>query len=162
MRFDPTAPVRGAIVAMNHDNVIGLAGKIPWHHSGDLKRFKQRTMGATIVMGRLTWESIGSKPLPGRRNIVISRNPVANTECYTDIGTATRACQDGDTWVIGGGQVYAAAMDWLTLLDVTYVPDIIDDPGAVRFPVIDPELWRESSTSLLEDSPLRNVIYHHR
>ena len=105
MRFDPEAPVRGAIVAMNRDNIIGLDGKIPWHHSGDLKRFKRRTMGAAIIMGRLTWESIGSKPLPGRRNVVISRNPVENAECYTDICTATRACEGGDTWIIGGGQI---------------------------------------------------------
>ena len=162
MRFDPTAPVRGAIVAMNRDNIIGLDGKIPWHHSSDLKRFKRRTMGAAIIMGRLTWESIGSKPLPGRRNVVISRNPVENAECYTDICTATRACEGGDTWIIGGGQIYAAAMDWLTLLDVTYVADIIDDPGVVRFPVIDPNLWQESGTQSLDDSSLLNVIYHRR
>jgi dihydrofolate reductase len=162
MRYNPAAPVRGAIVAMTRDNIIGLDGNIPWHYSGDLKRFKQRTMDSNIVMGRLTWESIGSKPLPGRRNVVISRNPVENTESYTDLQAALRNCEESDTWIIGGGQVYLAALDWTTLLDVTYVPDSIDHPDAVRFPAIDPETWKQSETCELEDSSLLNVIYLRR
>lgn len=162
MENQTTQPLRGAIVAMTADNIIGLAGKIPWHYSGDLKRFKQRTMGATIVMGRLTWESIGSKPLPGRRNIVVSRNPVQDIESYTSIESALDQCHSTDTWILGGGQIYQATMDWLNLLDVTYVPDVIDDPDAVRFPPIDLDLWVESESSMIEDGKLKNILYHRR
>ena len=155
-------PLRGAIVAMTKDNVIGLDGRIPWHYSDDLKRFKQRTMNSIIVMGRLTWESIGSKPLPGRRNIVISRNPVANAECYTRVEDALSACGTSDTWVIGGGQIYQATRGWINLLDVTYVPDTIDHPDAIRFPEIDLEIWKKTQTTPLKNTELENVIYHRR
>ena len=161
MSKTPLSPVRGAIVAMTWDNVIGLAGSIPWHHSADLKRFKLTTMNATIVMGRLTWESINCKALPGRRNIVVSRNPVGNVESYTSIEEALEAC-DSDTWIIGGGQVYKASLHWINLLDVTYVPDAITDEQAICFPAIDPDIWEEASSAQLEGSSLLNVIYRHR
>ncbi|MEM7196294.1 MAG: dihydrofolate reductase, partial [Pseudomonadota bacterium] len=81
-------PLVGALVAMNADRIIGLDGTIPWHHSEDLKRFKRLTTGTVIIMGRLTWESIGSKPLPERKNIVISRSQVDSVECYTSVESA--------------------------------------------------------------------------
>jgi len=154
-------PVRGAIVAMTRDNIIGLNGTIPWHHSEDLKRFKRTTMGSTIVMGRLTWESINCKALPGRRNIVISRNPVEKIESYTSVPEALEAC-DSDTWIIGGGQIYGASLYWISVLDVTYVPDRINDERAVRFPTIDPSIWEQTSSEPLGDSSLLNVIYRRR
>jgi dihydrofolate reductase len=70
------------IVAMNKDRVIGKNGKMPWHYPGDLRWFKEKTMGSTVIMGRKTWESIGGKPLPGRNNIVVS----------------SRLCPTGDRW----------------------------------------------------------------
>ena len=160
MAYDPDAPLRGAIVAMTRDNVIGLHGDMPWHHSADLKRFKQRTLDKTIVMGRLTWESIGSKPLPGRRNVVVTSRQLDGVECYSDLQVALDECASEDTWVIGGGQIYQAAFHWLTLLDVTYVPETIDHPDAVRFPAIDTDTWHESSRNPLGDGELVNVVYH--
>ncbi len=156
---DSTAPIRGAIVAMTRDNVIGLDGNIPWHYPEDLKRFKRRTLNSTIIMGRLTWESIGSKPLPSRRNIVISRNPVSSVEHYNDIDLAINASEGEDIWIIGGGQIYTAVFSWLTLLDITYVPDIIDSPDAVKFPEIDLNQWQEKETTLLKGTELSNIIY---
>ncbi len=155
-------PLRGAIVAMTEDRVIGLHGKIPWYYSADLKRFKRRTMDSTIVMGRLTWESIGSKPLPGRRNIVISRNPVQHVESFTSVEYALNWCESEDTWVIGGGQIYQASMQWLNLLDVTFVPEKINHPEAVRFPVIDPKAWIESESSASDNTRLKNVLYRRK
>ncbi len=146
---------------MTHDRVIGLDGDLPWHYSADLKRFKQRTMGHAIIMGRKTWQSIGSRPLPGRRNIVVSRRGIPEeVECYRSIDTAMAACGDDDLWVIGGGQIYGAAMDRLNILDVTLVPDSVDAEGVVRFPVIDPSAWRKLGEETLEDDPrLINILY---
>ena len=155
--------LRGAFVAMNDDNVIGVDGGLPWHYSADLKRFKRQTMGSTIIMGRITWESIGSKALPGRRNIVISRNPVDGCEGYNSIDLALSQCADDDVWIIGGGQVYQAAMDKLNLLDVTYVPDKVAAEGSIKFPQIDPRMWKQASSTRLEDDPrLVNRVYIRR
>ena len=146
---------------MNKDRVIGLNGDLPWHYSADLKRFKRLTTGHTIVMGRLTWESIGSKSLPNRRNIVISRSTVDNVECYTSINDALESCEYDDIWFIGGGQIYRAAFSLLNLLDVTWVPDTVQDPTAITFPEIPEHEWRLVDSSPLEEDPrLVNSIYH--
>ena len=155
------APLRGAIVAMTRQRVIGVDGGLPWHYSEDLKRFKQRTMGYVVIMGRVTWDSIGRKALPGRRNIVISRSDVSQVEHYHDIKSALDACNDQNLWVIGGAQIYHAAMPYLNLLDVTWVPDVIEREDAVRFPQIDPSCWSAiEETTLPGDESLTNVIYH--
>jgi dihydrofolate reductase len=159
MESNTVSPMRAAIVAMTRNNVIGLDGQIPWHYSEDLKRFKRRTLDSTIVMGRLTWESIGSMPLPRRRNIVISSQPVSNVECFTEVEAALSACKESDTWIIGGGQIYQASLHWVSLLDVTYVPDTIDNPEAITFPAIDPLIWQIQETSTLNDTKLTHVIY---
>ena len=70
-------------MAITQDRVIGADGKLPWHYSADLKRFKQLTLGTTIIMGRGTWESIGEKPLAERRNIVITRSLLADVQCLS-------------------------------------------------------------------------------
>ncbi|WP_423905938.1 dihydrofolate reductase [Candidatus Spongiihabitans sp.] len=162
-------PIRGAIAAMTRENVIGLGGKIPWHYSEDLKRFKRVTLDCTIIMGRLTWESIGCRPLPRRRNIVIGQNPTNNNPVNTDpanhvehfrsIERAIDACAGENVWIIGGGQIYSAIFSWLRLLDITYVPDVIQSPNATRFPDIDPNQWQTISTTPITNSPLINVIY---
>ncbi len=151
---------------MTEDRVIGLDGGIPWHYPQDLKRFKRITMNAAIIMGRLTWESINCRALPGRRNIVISRSPVKSIEHYDQIQQALAACKNQDIhqdiWVIGGGQIYQAAFEWLTRLDITYVPDRIDRPDTVRFPFIDPHIWQVTETTRTDESGLTHVIYRKR
>lgn len=139
--------VRGAIVALSgtflaRKPVIGVNGTLPWRYSEDLKRFKKRTINCAILMGRITWESIGQKELPERRNIVISRKPVAGVEHYNSVEKAIQACHDQDLWIIGGAQIYRAAMDYVNLLDITYVPDEISQEGSVKFPAIDLLQWR--------------------
>lgn len=156
---EENAQLRGAIVAMTRARVIGAGGKLPWHYREDLQRFKARTYGCAILMGRVTWDSIGRRALPGRRNIVLSRAPLGAVEHYRDVESAINACAGENFWVIGGAQIYRAAMPHLNLLDVTTVPDDIGG-DVVRFPKIDDACWRAGEqTELPGGSGLRNVIY---
>src|SRR5690349_16053020 len=128
---------RGIMVAMSPEGVIGLAGKIPWHYRGDLRRVKRLTLGTTLIMGRVTWESLGGRPLPGRRNLVVTSRSIPGAECFPDIASAL-AASEGAVWFFGGARIYEEAMPLADFIDVVYVPDHIDDPAAVRFPPIDP------------------------
>ena len=144
--------LRALIAALSPDRVIGVDGKIPWHYSGDFKRFKRVTMGATVIMGRHTWESIG-KPLPGRRNVVITRQNIDGVQCFASLEEALQSCE-GDVWFIGGARIYEEAMEYANLIDLTYVPDEVPVEGAVLFPEIDPELWEPEPMMQHEDEPL--------
>lgn len=130
------------IVAVSTNNVIGVQGELPWKISDDLKRFKQLTMGKPIVMGRLTWESIG-RPLPGRQNIVITRQPDFSVE-GCDVVASPVAALDiaGDAeevMIIGGGQIYDLFLPKAGRLYVTRVHTEIE--GDAFFPVIDADSW---------------------
>lgn len=130
------------IVAVSTNNVIGVQGELPWKISDDLKRFKQLTMGKPIVMGRLTWESIG-RPLPGRQNIVITRQPDFSAE-GCDVVASPVAALDvaGDAeeiMIIGGGQIYDLFLPKAGRLYVTRVHTEIE--GDAFFPAIDADSW---------------------
>ena len=101
--------MKGILVAVSPEGIIGKDNTIPWHYSADLKRFKRLTTGNTIIMGRKTWESLPKKPLPNRRNIVITRSSIENIECFNSIDDALRTCE-GDVWFIGGAGIYQEAM----------------------------------------------------
>ena len=149
-------------MAVTQDRVIGVDGKLPWHYSADLKRFKQLTLGTTIIMGRGTWESIGAKPLTGRRNIVITRSLLNGVQCYSTIPAALATCS-GDVWFIGGRQLYTAALEFCDFIDVTQVPDKISDGNMVFFPELDPSVWQaEPMTPLVADSRLSHRRYYRR
>ena len=113
------------IAAMGKNRAIGLNGRMPWHLPAELQHFKQVTMGKAIVMGRKTWQSIG-RPLPGRQNIVISRNSDFIATGANVVGSLEAALQISETeeiMVIGGGQLYALALPYarrmiLTLIDI--------------------------------------------
>lgn len=153
--FD-AAPIRAAVVAMSLDRVIGRDGTLPWHYSEDLKRFKRLTLGATVIMGRNTWASIGSKALPGRDNRVISRSDLENASCFRSIESALEDCT-GDVWFIGGAQLYEAALTYCNFIDVTWVPDSVTGNGLVYFPNLDPSRWRDGPREPLnEDNRLIN------
>jgi dihydrofolate reductase len=146
------------IAALTRDRVIGLHGKIPWHYPGDLKRFKEVTLGSTVIMGRHTWESIGSRPLSRRRNLVVTRVRLPDVEHFETIEAALSACE-GPVWFIGGARIYAEAMAHSRLIDLTYVPDVIVHPDAVRFPAI-PQGWvRGEETPHEYDDRLVRVRY---
>ncbi len=133
----------GLIWAQSPSGVIGRAGGIPWRLPEDLARFKELTMGHTVVMGRLTWESLPPKfrPLPGRRNVVVTRQADYMAEGATVLGSLDEALTDDVTWVIGGGQIYAQALPIATRCEVTEVDVELprEDEDALA-PVLD-EMW---------------------
>jgi dihydrofolate reductase len=133
------------VVAQGSNRVIGAGGALPWHLPSDMRRFRELTMGHAVVMGRKTYESIPAKfrPLPGRRNLVISSNPECapgeEVEVFPSLEAALQAC-DGTCFVIGGGQLYAEAA---RLADRCYVTDVDAAPdGDAFFPELAEEEWR--------------------
>jgi dihydrofolate reductase len=113
----------GLIWAQSTSGVIGRDNGIPWRLPEDQAHFKKLTLGATVVMGRLTWESLPAKvrPLPGRRNVVVTRQPDYPTEGATVVGDLEQALTDNDTWVIGGAQIYTLALPLATRCEVTEI-----------------------------------------
>lgn len=129
----------GIIVAMNADRIIGVNGSIPWKYSADMKRFKAVTMGSTVIMGRKTWESIPTKfrPLTGRENVVITSKQPGTfghdgvgryhfarsvSDALTELPKWFVALDGNDVWFIGGARIYAEAMQYADVIDVTWVP----------------------------------------
>jgi dihydrofolate reductase len=139
------------IVAAARNRAIGLHNKMPWHLPEDLKYFKRVTLGKPVIMGRNTFESIG-RPLPGRPNIVISRNAGYKAEGITlvtsldeALAAAERLLPAGqdEVMVIGGAQIYAQALPLATRL---YLTEVDAEPEAdAFFPVIVRNEWRESA-----------------
>jgi len=144
--------VIGLIWAQAANGVIGRDGELPWHLPEDMTHFRTLTRGATVIMGRRTWESLPPRfrPLPGRRNLVLSRTPQDGAETFPDLPRALAAVT-GDAWVIGGAAVYKAALPYADRIVVTeireafdgdtYAPDIGRDPDATGE-------WEESETGL--------------
>lgn len=132
------------IAAVAHDNVIGAGNALPWRLPEDLQRFKALTLGHPIIMGRKTFESIG-RPLPGRRNIIITRNmeftaPGCDTSPSVDAALALCAGTTDEVFIIGGAQIYAQALPLADRLQLTEID--ADFPGDAHFPVIDPAHWQ--------------------
>ena len=153
--------MKGILVAVSPEGIIGRNNTIPWHYSADLKRFKRLTTGKTIIMGRKTWESLPVKPLPNRRNIVISRSSIENVDCFRSIDEALETCE-GDIWFIGGAGIYEEAMLKSDVIDMTLVPDNISGEGCIHFPKIGIE-WIEGETKpLKEDTKLMHKNYTRR
>jgi dihydrofolate reductase len=133
----------GLIWAQSPSGVIGRAGGIPWRLPEDQARFKRLTLGHTVVMGRLTWESLPSKvrPLPGRKNVVVTRQADYVAEAATVVGGLDEALTDNQTWVIGGEQIYGLALPFATRCEVTEVEvDLPRDDEDALAPVLD-ETW---------------------
>ena len=137
-------------VAIAENGVIGSKGGLPWRLSSDLKRFKAGTMGKPIIMGRKTWESFPRQPLPGRLNIIVTRDKAYRAEGAETasslkdaiaLATIRGRCMAGadEICVIGGGEIYAQALPLADRLHVTHVLAKVD--GDTVFPPIDPEIW---------------------
>ena len=132
------------IVAHDKNRVIGVNNKMPWHLPGELQYFKEMTMGKPIIMGRKTFESIG-RPLPGRRNIVITRNPAYEADGIEDVGSVEAAIQlAGDVeeiMIIGGEQIFKES---LSIADRLYITEIdYAFEGDTYFPAY--EGWNKTS-----------------
>ena len=136
------------VVAVARNGVIGRDGDLPWKLSSDLKRFRAMTLGKPVIMGRKCYESIG-RPLPGRANIVISRNSqtqfdgvtmAPNLEAALDVARVNASDVGVDEiCIIGGGEIYRLGMPLADILHVTHIEAEID--GDTFFPAIDPEIW---------------------
>ncbi len=153
--------MKGILVAVSPEGIIGKDNTIPWHYSTDLKRFKRLTTGNTIIMGRKTWESLPKKPLPERRNIVITRSSIDGVECFRNIDDALQTCE-GDIWFIGGAGIYEEAMEKADVIDMTLVPDKVKGNNCIYFPKID-KTWKEGETNYLDNHPkLKHKKYTRR
>lgn len=159
------------VAAVAENGVIGREGGLPWRLSSDLKRFKADTMGKPIVMGRRTWESFPNGALPGRLNIVVTRDehydaPGARLAGSLAEALELAAAQGADeVAVIGGGEIFDQAMPFADRLIVTHVLASID--GDTHFPAIDPQTWYSEAS---EDVPAgerdshatRRIVYQRK
>lgn len=140
------------IVAMATNRTIGINNQMPWHLSADLKKFKKITMGQPIIMGRKTFESIG-RPLPGRQNIIISRDLQYQQQgclVFNDLDSALQSCTGSDeVFVIGGATLYAATLARAERLYITEIQQVFD--GDTWFPEIKQEQWREVAREDIND-----------
>ena len=150
-----------AIAAMDQQRVIGFQGQLPWHVPADLKHFAASTAKQAVLMGRTTWESLAPKyrPLPGRVNIVISRQPEAldlpsGVIASSDCGRTIAAFREGSIasdrqqlWIVGGAQIYAATLPFCDQLVLTLIPGI--HKGDTFFPPFE-EMFVENERTQLE------------
>lgn len=135
------------IVAMAQNRMIGKDNKMPWHLPDDLKYFKSKTLNKPVVMGRKTFESIGSKPLPNRPNLIISRNPnfkPDGAQVFNSVEAALACLKDyPEVMIMGGAQIYA---QWIDRVDQLYITEVKASPeGDAFFPPIDHQAWYEDS-----------------
>lgn len=139
----PVTPRVTLIVAAADNGVIGRDNALPWHLPDDLKRFKQLTLGKPIVMGRKTFESIG-KPLPGRQNIVVTRDANYRREgvtVVTSVDAAVRAAGDApEVMIIGGAELFRLFLPVAGRVHLTRVHG--DVPGDIHWPELDTKVWR--------------------
>ena len=133
-------------IARDRNGVIGKDGALPWRLKTDLANFRAVTMGKPVIMGRKTWESLPNKPLPGRTNIVVTRQSDWQAEGAHRAGSLPEAlalCDAGKTvWIIGGAQIYAEALPLADCVEVTEIAQEFD--GDAYAPVLGPE-WVETA-----------------
>ena len=130
------------IWAQSSNGVIGADGTMPWHVPEDMAHFKELTMGSTVVMGRRTWDSFPPRfrPLPGRRNVVLTRDPDWTAEGADVAHSVDDALAlDASPMVIGGAHLFAATLDRASRLEVTEIDESYD--GDTFAPAIDPSVW---------------------
>ncbi len=146
------------IVAVAKNNAIGKNNNLLWHIKEDLVYFKKTTLGATVVMGRKTFESIG-KPLPGRRNVVVSKtmNEIEGIEIFRSIDQALGSCSSNEeVFIIGGGEIYKQSISLVQRIFLTIVDVNIPDADTF-FPELDMSQWRE----IFREDHSRGVSFEH-
>lgn len=136
------------IAAVSENNVIGKDGDIPWHFPEDMKHFKTETMGSTVVMGRGTFESLPSdyKPLPGRKNIVLTTSDKEFDESVEKANSLEEAWKKGskhgnEVYIIGGASIYEQTMEAADKMILTEIHEEYE--GDTYFPEVDEENWKE-------------------
>jgi dihydrofolate reductase len=133
------------VVAVAANGVMGADNQLPWHLPADLKRFKELTWGRPIIMGRKTYESIG-RPLPGRRNIVISRRPGLTLDGCIVVDSVEKAFESAadadEVAVIGGAEIFERTLPMADVIHLTRIH--ADVKGDIYFPKLDPTQWQET------------------
>jgi dihydrofolate reductase len=155
------------IVAVSEDWGIGKDNELLWHISEDLKRFKRLTTGKTVVMGKKTWESLPKRPLPGRKNIVLTDNPAETIEnavtSYSIDDAISKCLPDEEIFIIGGGSIYRQFMPLADQLYITHVHK--KAPADIYFPEIDLKIWKvtEEEEFVSDDGiPYTYTVYGRR
>ncbi|KIO75159.1 dihydrofolate reductase [Pedobacter lusitanus] len=148
------------IVAIAENNGIGKDNQLLWHLPADLRHFKNTTSGHTVIMGRKTFDSVG-KPLPNRRNIVITRSSsleIPGVEVVNTLDAAIALCDPSEeVFIVGGAEIYKMAMD---ITDKIYLTVVKGDYEAdTFFPAIDPDIWKEESSSSHEPDEKNSIGY---
>jgi len=137
------------VLAMSDNGVIGERGGLPWRIPDDMKRFKKLTLGKPIIMGRKTWDSFPKKPLPGRTNIVVTRDTSWRGEgalvvhSFDEALAKARAEYPSEIAIIGGAEIYKAALPLADRIELTEVH--ITASGDTRLPPFDRSMWRETA-----------------
>lgn len=147
------------VAAMGRNRAIGLAGRMPWHLPAELQHFKRVTMGKSIVMGRKTWQAIG-RPLPGRQNIVISRDPASvpgMVEAAGSLEAALEIAESDEVMIIGGGQVYKLAMPLARRMVLTLIE--IEPQGDTWFPAWDEAEWAQTQARYFPPDESNELAY---
>jgi dihydrofolate reductase len=147
------------IAAMGNNRAIGLDGRMPWHLPAELHHFKKATMGKAIVMGRKTWQSIG-RPLPGRQNIVISRNHgfiAEGADVCESLEAAIEISKAAEIMVIGGGQLYAAALPLAQRMILTLID--IEPEADTWFPKWDEGHWQQTEEQYFQVDENNKLTY---
>jgi dihydrofolate reductase len=157
------------IVAIAEDYGIGNKNELLWHIPEDLKRFKKLTYGQSVIMGKKTWESLPNKPLPGRRNIVITDDPLECIDCsitaYSIEDALSKCGKDDDIFIIGGGSIYRQFMPLADRLYITHIHK--KAPADTFFPIIDQKIWEpiekeEYIPCNKNDIPYTYIIYQRK
>lgn len=143
------------VYAQSKNGIIGRDGGLPWHISSDLKRFKATTMGKPVIMGRKTWDSLPKKPLPGRHNIIITRQKgfVAQGATVVESADAALAAAGNvpEVCVIGGGEVFDLFLDRADRIYLTEIDAEVD--GDTTAPRLDNKNWRLLSSEAVPAGP---------
>lgn len=151
------------IAAITRDRALGKGGDMIFHISADLRRFKKLTTGHPLVMGRRTFESFPNGPLPGRRNLVVTRDDTYRSEgieTFSSLEDALAACEDVGPMVIGGGQVYAQAIPLADRLLITEIDADVPDADTF-FPEISQDEWEITETSEPMTDPGSGVSFRY-
>lgn len=149
------------IVAVSEDYGIGKNNELLWRIPEDMRRFKNLTYGQSVIMGKKTWESLPKKPLPGRKNIVLTDDPLESIEnsitAYSIADALSKCGKDEEIFIIGGGSIYRQFMPLADRLYITHIHK--KAPADTFFPEIDPEIWEPIEKEEHKDEGVDSLPY---